>query len=116
MRGIVRRRAVDYDVVRPSITSGGRFGENSESTQTISNVSLWVYAPDEINVDTEYGERLGGDLQLLAQPSADIEVQDRITHGTDTYEVEEIHHIPDDADTVLKMASLQRRTNDDSTP
>lgn len=112
LRTVVRRRASSYDVTRPDQDSSGRFGENAESTTTVSGVSAWVFEPTEVNVDTEYGDRLGGDMQALAMPSADVQVHDRFTHGSDTYEVERIMHLPDNDDQVLKMFSLERRTND----
>lgn len=111
LRQIVRQRATPYDIVRPDEDQSGRFGENAESTETVNDVDMWLYEPNEVNVDTEYGDRLGGDLRGLALPSADVEVHDRINHGLDTYEVEQIMHIPDNDEQVLKMFSLQRRTN-----
>lgn len=115
MRTVVRRRTSDYDLTRPTQSSGGRFGEHSESTTTVTDVSLWLFEPSEVNIDTEFGDRLGGDLQGLALPSADIQVHDRVTHGPDTYEVERIAHMPDNDDKVLKRIALDKRTNDDST-
>lgn len=116
MRQIVRQRATDYDLTRPSQSSSGRFGEHDETTTTVSDVPVWLFAPNEVNIDTEAGDRLGGDLQGLALPTTNVEVYDRLTHGTETYEVERIRHIPDESDRVLKMFALERRVNDDSTP
>jgi hypothetical protein len=113
MRTIVRRRSSLYDVARP-LNQGqtARFGESEAATNTITDVSMWLFEPNEVNIDTEYGDRLGGDLQGLALPSADIEVHDHVTHGADSYEVERIMHLPDNDDQQLKMFSLQKRTND----
>jgi len=111
MAQIVRQRSTQYDITRPTQSSGGRFGENSSTETTIMDVSMWLFEPNEVNVDTEYGDRLGGDLQGYAQPSADIEVHDKVSHGADTYEVEQIMHIPDNDRKVLKQFSLQRQTN-----
>jgi hypothetical protein len=112
MQTVVCKRASDYDLTRPTTTESGRFGESSETTTTVSDVSLWVYRPDELNDDTEYGDRLTGDLNALAQPEADIQVQDRLTHGVDEYEVKELMHLPDNDDKVLKKLSLEKRTNE----
>lgn len=115
MRQVVRQRGTQYDLTRPTQSSGGRFGEHSESTTTISDVELWAFNPEEVNVDTEGGDRLGGDMQALSMPSANIAVHDRLTHGGDEYEVQRIMHLPDNDNKVLKMFALSRRTNDDST-
>jgi hypothetical protein len=116
MQTIVRRRAELKEVVRPSTDSSGRFGEHDSTTTTISDVSMWLFNPTEINVDTQFGDRVGGDLEGLALPDADVQVNDRVDHGTDTYEVQRIYHIPDDDRKALKRFSLQRRVNDDSEP
>lgn len=112
MRTVVRRRSALYDVTRPTQGQSGRFGESAESTTTVTDVSLWLFEPNEVNVDTDYGDRLGGDLQGLSLPGANVEVHDRISHGGDAYEVERIMHLPDNDNQQLKMFSLQKRTND----
>lgn len=112
LRTVVRHRSSLYDITRVNQNQTGRFGESSETTTTVLDVSMWVYEPNEVNVDTEYGDRLGGDLQALSLPNADVEVHDRITHGADEYEVERIMHLPDNDNKQLKLFSLQKRTND----
>lgn len=112
MRTIVRQRSTLYDITRPSQGQTGRFGESDETTTTITDVSLWLFEPNEVNIDTEHGDRLGGDLQALALPAADVAVHDRLDHGGDSYEVERIMHLPDNDNQQLKMFSLQKRTND----
>jgi hypothetical protein len=114
LQTVVRRRSVVKKIERPDVDSGGRFGEHAETTSTVDGVSMWLFNPTEVNVDTEYGDRLSGDLEGLAMPSADVSVDDRITHGADVYEVDRIFAIPDEDRTALKRFSLQRRTNDDS--
>lgn len=108
---VVRKRSTAYDIERPSEAMDGRFGETDATTTTVSGVDMWLHEPEEINRDTDYGDRLGGDLQGLAQPSADIQVHDRVTHGTETYEVERIMHLPDNDRRTLKAFALQRRVN-----
>lgn len=112
MRTIVRQRSALYDLTRPSQGQSGRFGESEADTTTVSDVSLWLFEPNEVNDDTEYGDRLDGDLQGLSLPSADVAVHDRLDHGGDSYEVERIMHLPDNDDQQLKLFSLQKRTND----
>lgn len=114
LKRVVRMRSSTYDLTRPSVDSGGgRFGESTETETTVASVSMWLHEPNEIEQDTEYGDRLGGDLQGLAHPSADIQTDDRLTHGGDEYEVSRIMHLPDNERKVLKQFSLERRTNED---
>lgn len=112
MRTVVRKRSSLYDITRPTQGSTGRFGESDETTTTVSDVSMWLHEPSEANLDTEYGDRLDGDLQGLALPQADVQVHDRIDHGGDTYEVDRIMHLPDNDNKKLKLFSLDRRTNE----
>lgn len=117
IRMVVRKRLSPYDVSRSTQGQTGRFGESgATSTTTISDVPMWLFDPNEVNIDTEYGDRLGGDLQGLAIPqplsnAADIQVHDRVDHGGETYEVERIIHLPDNDDKQLKMFSLQKVNN-----
>lgn len=113
MRQVVRQRSTLYDLERPNHSQSGRFGESATSTTTIADVSMWLHDPTEVNMDTQYGDRLGGDLQGLAMPSADIQVHDVVQHGGDAYEVERIQHLPDNDTQVLKQFALEKRTNDD---
>lgn len=113
LRTVIRKRSSSYDLTRPTITSTGRFGESAdEKTTTIPNVSMWLHEPNEINVDVDGGDRIDGDLNGLALPSADVEVNDIVSHGVDTYEVQRIMHLPDNDNQQIKLFALQRRTND----
>jgi hypothetical protein len=111
LRQVVREHLVEHSVVRTT-HAAGRFGEDEETESTIT-VEAWLHQPTEINVDTPYGDRLGGDLEALALPSADVEVGDEYPHGGETYEVQRIQHLPDNDDKKLKRFSLTRKTNDD---
>lgn len=112
LRRVVSTRVVSYGITRPEEASVGRFGESVDTSSVSHTADLWLFEPNEINIDTEYGDRLGGDMQGLAMPAADLEVHDRLDHGTDTYTVNRIMHIPDNDSPVLKMFSLERQTND----
>jgi hypothetical protein len=112
LRTVVRNRASLYDITRPDQTSTGRFGETAETTATINDVSIWIYNPREQDIDTEYGERLNGELNALSMPNADVAVHDRLTHGGETYEVTNIAHLPDNDTKVLKMFALDKVVND----
>lgn len=110
LRQIIRTRSDTYDIERVS-TSSGRFGETDQSTTTITGVELWVYDPLQTNVGTQFGERLGGDLQAVALPNADIQYDDRITHGAATYEVDTIVHKPDEDDQQYKLVAFTNVVN-----
>jgi len=112
LRTVVRRRSSERTFRRPTQGSTGRFGDNDGSTTPVQGVDTWLFEPTEVNLDTEFGDRLQGDLQGLALPSADVEVQDRVSHGPDEYEVQQIYHLPDNDRKELKLIELQKRTND----
>jgi hypothetical protein len=113
LRQVVRQRSRPYDLERPTQHAAARFGESEDvSTTTITDVDIWVYDPQEVNVDTEFGDRLSGDLQALALPNADVEVHDRLTHGVDSYEVERVMHLPDNDRQKIKKFALNKRTNE----
>lgn len=108
---VVDVRAITYDFHRP--TEGtSRFGESSESLSNTVSVDAWLFEPEEIPISTEYGDRVGGDLQGLAQPSADVQRHDHVVHGTDTYEVQRIVHLPDEEEQYVKLFGLSRVTNE----
>lgn len=111
LRTIVRTRSSTYTLVRPDgDAGGGRFGESTETTSTHEE-ECYLFSPEERIIDTEFGDRLDGDLQGLALPSADVEHDDRVNHGTDVYEVDGIQHLPSDQDAQIKIFSLSRVTN-----
>lgn len=113
LRTVVRRRSSSYDLQRPDETMDGRFGEHDDATvTTVSGVDVWLFEPEEVNLDTEHGDRLQGDLNGLSLPSADVQVHDRVTHGGDVYEVDDIAHLPDNDNQQLKAFSLTKRVND----
>jgi hypothetical protein len=109
---VVRKRVSEYDVTRSKLSQEARFGGSSESeTRVIEGVKLWLHQPNEVNIDTEYGDRLGGDLQGLALPDADIDVHDRVTYLGEEYEVDRVFMIPNEDSPVVKQFSLQRKVN-----
>lgn len=112
LRMVVRKRVSEYDVTRSKLSQEARFGGSSESeTRVITGVKLWLHQPNEVNIDTEYGDRLGGDLQGLALPDADIDVHDRVTYLGEEYEVDRVFMIPNEDSPVVKQFSLQRKVN-----
>lgn len=114
LRQIVRQRASSYDVVRPNNESSSRFGETGTTDTTISGVQLWLTQPSESLVESEYGDRLDGDLLGYSLPSTDIQQNDEVTHGADTYEVADVMHIPDNDNKSVKIFSLDKKVNEGS--
>lgn len=104
-------RQTPYDLERPDGSTGGRFGDGDGSSTTVSGVDLWVYSPEETNIDTQYGDRIGGSLQALALPGVDVEVDDRLQHGAHTYEVDDYDHLPNDDNKQLMLIGLNRVVN-----
>lgn len=113
LRRVVRLHLDTYTVTRPNSEQSGRFGE-SDTAATTHDIDLWVYDPMETTVDTEYGDRVTGDLAALGLPSVDIEVNDEIDHGGETYTVDDVVHLPDEDDEQLTRCTLLRVTNDGS--
>lgn len=109
MRSTISSRFETYTVERPSKTTGPMGG--SETT-TDRSVDIWVFDPMEMRDDTEYGDRLRGNLGGLTDPSADIQVNDRITHEGDTYEVAETMTFDGEHRDVYKLLDLVRMVND----
>lgn len=108
---VVSVRSSQYEFHRPS-EGLSRFGESTESLSNTVSASVWLFEPDEIPISSEYGDRVGGDLQGLASPTEDIERHDHVVHGTDTYEVQRIIHLPDEETKYVKLFSLTRVTNE----
>lgn len=111
LRTVVRMRQSSYDLDRPSDSHDGRFGSNDSGSSTVSGVEMWVYSPNENNLDTPYGDRIGGSLQALALPGIDVKIDDRLTHGAQTYEVDAYEQLPNDDDPQLMLIGLNRVVN-----
>lgn len=112
----IRERSSSYDLTRPSGSQTGRFGErptdSSESTTTVSGVSLWLFMPESAPSGVSMGERLEGDLQGIALPGADVQYGDRLSHGGNKYDVTtEVFGVPNDADPEYMTFALEKVTN-----
>lgn len=112
MQQVVRTRQTAHTVERPDYDGGtAGLGETVEPATIDVTVDAWLYQPDETGEDIDVGVRLTGDLNGLALPSADVQVNDRYTHGGVTYEVSAIEHVPNDDRPVLQQFALERMTN-----
>lgn len=110
-RTILRLRRTPYTLDRPDGSHGGRFGSNDSSTTSVSGVELWVFSPQETNINTQYGDRMSGSMRAFALPSADVQVNDRLTHGGHRYEVDDYNHLPNDDEKKLMLIDLTRVEN-----
>jgi hypothetical protein len=96
-----------YTITRSTQSTGPMGGSTSSSTHT---VEMWPFDPTEINEESEFGDRLGGAIGLLAGPSADIQHGDRFEYHGDTYQIEETM-IYDGTSDVYTLGDCQRVTN-----
>lgn len=110
MQQVIRLRSDTYSVTRQTGTENIGMGETRQTTSTLS-VDALLYAPAESNDMFEFGDRLTGDLNGLALPSADVQVGDEYTHGNETYEVTEIDNRPSNTDGQVQRFALDRVTN-----
>lgn len=109
LRATISSRFETYTLERPSKTTGPMGG--SESTSTVT-ADIWVFDPQEIREDTEYGDRLTGSLGGLTSPTADVSVNDRLSYHGETYEVAETM-LSDGAEDVYMLLDLVRVVNTD---
>lgn len=109
LRMVVRQRSDTYTVTRGD-GSIGDLGEKVESDST-HNADAWIFEPNQSPIETEFGDRLAGDLRALSLPSEDWEHADEIDHGGNTYQVQDPYHIPNESNKKLKVFDLQRKTN-----
>lgn len=112
----IRERATSFDLERPSGPQTGRFGErptdDSENTTTVSDVSVWVFSPESAPAETPFGDRLEGDLQGIALPGTDVQYGDRLTHGSNEYDVTtEVFGVPNDDSPEYVTFGLTKVTN-----
>lgn len=109
LRATISSRFETYTLERPSKTTGPMGG--SESTTDVTE-DIWVFDPQEIRDDTEFGDRLTGSLGGLTSPTADVVVNDRLTHNGETYEVAETMTFDGSSD-VYMLLDLVRMVNTD---
>lgn len=110
LRQIVSQKTEPYDLTRRTDDNNGRFGEDNASETTISGVQLYLHNETESSIDTQYGDRLSGDLSGLALPSADVQHDDELTHNGETYVVAQKPELVKDG--VLKAFVLNKVVND----
>ena len=108
---IVRLRSQTYAVSRQDGVSDVGRGETRPDTTTV-DVDALLFNPIDVQEIVDFGERMAGDLNGLAQPSADVQVGDIYTHGDVDYEVNAVTGQPSDEDSVVLRFGLEKMTNE----
>lgn len=91
-------------------SSQSRFGDSVQTTETVY-VDAYLYTPTEVNETIDFGERLDGELNGLALPDEDIQVNDVFTHDAEQWQVETVMHSPSNDNRAYKRFSLTKLTN-----
>lgn len=111
LRMVLRKRMSTYTVERiTGESSQSAMGEAVQNTTTVS-IDAYLYFPEEENLPIDFGERLEGSLQGLALPSADVQVNDVFTHGSEQFQVEDVSSTPSSDDVTLQRFTLTKMTN-----
>ena len=87
-------------------------GETIDTSNPTHNEDVWLFAPDERNIESEFGERLLGDMLGMALDDADLQVGDQVDDGNTTYEVEDLVYKPNETDKQFMLLSLVKLNND----
>lgn len=110
LSSIVSDRAETFTVTRPT-ESKGDMGAYEETTVT-HDEDIYVYSPRHVSEQVARGEQQTGSLRALADPTADVQKDDRITHGSVAYEVlADPEGIPDDSSPEVLQFDLTRVVN-----
>lgn len=107
-RRLISQRASDYTITRVTGETVNDAGEVVEQTATHTE-SLWCFTPRNTTEQVISGERTRGTLQGLAWHSANLELDDQLTHGGTDYEVSNMTVMPDEQNPVFAELVLQRQ-------
>lgn len=107
LRSIIRLKTSTYTLERGDGNLGA-LGETRESTTNVT-ADLWLFAANEVPLDTDFGERLTGQLRGLALVTEDVQEGDTLTYSGVKYRVSEVLESESD---VYLMIGLERVVND----
>lgn len=113
IRRVIRLRSNTYTVTRQTGTEDVGMGETRPTTSTL-DVDAYLYLPTETPIETEFGDRLDGDLNGVALPSADVEARDVYTHGGTDFVVTDVMYRPSNSDQQYQLFALEERHTDAS--
>lgn len=105
---IIGLRSATKTISRVTETVGSL--DQTETSTADHTEDVWLFEPFEAPSEVVAGERVNGDLMGLAMDDADIERDDRITHGTAEYEVDTVVGRPNDDNTSYLVITLVRRS------
>lgn len=105
---LINQRAMSYDIARVTGETVNDVGETVEETNEFTE-SLWCFTPRNTTEQVMSGERTRGKLQGLAIHSADLMMDDRLTHGGAEYEISNMTMMPDEDNPVFVELVLQLR-------
>lgn len=110
IRSVIRSHTATYEITRVTYGVGDR-GQSTE-TESTHNADLWLFNPREGSARDDFGIRVEGQLGGLAIPEdVDIERQDQLSHGDDTYRVESLTFQPNHENKEVLVLSLERMDN-----
>lgn len=110
IRQLVRQKSKPYDLTRNTDDTNTRFGEGDATETTVNGVPLYLFDQGEAIADTQFGDRLSGDLSGLCLPSTDVLKGDELTFDGETYKVAEKPELVKDG--VVKSLTFEKKTND----
>lgn len=105
-RRLISQRASNYTITRVIGESLNDAGEVVEETATHTE-SVWCFTPRNTTEQVISGERTRGTLQGLAHHTADLHLDDQLTHGGTDYEISNITVMPDKKNPVFMELVLQ---------
>lgn len=106
LRMILKAQSEPYTITRGS-KSKNSLGEYT-STEATHEEDLLLYGPTEAQSRGLSGDEFTGDLLGLALPDADIQVDDSLSDGGETYVVEGVTGVPNDRSPRHLSISLRR--------
>ena len=87
MRMVIRNRLEYYTVYRRA-SGKDSLGQSNDQYTESHDERLFVYRPNNSTTQTDFGERVEGDLNGIGLPSANIGKDDRIEYNGERYEVD----------------------------
>lgn len=95
--------------MRPTYTTNN-IGERVSTTANV-DVDIWLFDPNERNIQNDFGERLDGDLGGLCLPDESVQVNDSVATGGHEYVVDSIIPLPNENDTKYLALNFRRITD-----
>jgi len=112
LKQLIHLNSSEYTVQRDVDEQGkSKYGETVHSDSELLR-TLYVFDPNEVNVPTQFGERIQGDMFAISLPNTDVVRGDVVEHPNGLLEVEETDLYQQYGETVYEYYALQRVSND----